>query len=705
MDKNKFLFVFLILFIFCSPFLRAAEQPYPSYIYDFWGETISAPVPYLYEFDIDFEKKGIGSLSRPGDIFVTEEQEILISDTGNNRIIYLDENLNKKYIFEEYTADENSYSFRSPEGIYVVNDNLYIADSGNRRIVQLTMEGEFVRTITRPETDMAPDINFIPRDVAVTSFGRIYVISEGDYEGLLEFYRDGSFSGFIGAPEVTPSPADIFWRRFATEEQRRRVALFLPTEYNTVTIDETGLVMAATGNEIRRLSPDGTNVIRERGFSPPIGDVAAGDRENVRASSFVDVISRENGRYSLLDRVRGRIFTYDRDGHLLYVFGGLGNNHHLFQNPAAIDIWQNKFVVLDRSLARVMIFRPLEYTRNIYQGDDLFASGRYEQAAEKWHRVLDRNSNFFVAYSRLGRIALNRDDYEEALEKFRLGYDQRGYSQAFMQFRRGVILDNFSTIISLFLSIIVVLYLLIKFDLLNKLLNTAGLYKYFSGDTETADRKEYGLKNVIQRVLSGLKYALHLIFHPFGGFWDLKNEGLGNLPSAVILLFLSCYIYIFMRQYTGFLFNPVDVSQINILVDVLSILLPFVLWSVVNWSLTTLMDGKGTFKDIVIYSSYSLAPFIIINFPLAIISNYMTLDEGAFYYFILVFSILWSLSLLFFGTVVTHDYSVSKSLGTVIAILIGIGTVLFIALLFFSVINLMVGYFTTIYQELIIRVY
>lgn len=703
--KVKLLLLFLIGLLLFPAGAGAVERPYSSYIYDFWGEVVTAPVPYLPDGEITGQNAGTDDFSGPDDIFVTENQEILLSDTGNNRIVYLNEEGQKKDVFSEFENNGQEDHFSKPQGIYVQDNDLYVADTGNKRIIQLSLDGEFIREITRPETDLAGDINYTPLNVAVTDYGKIYVISEGDYEGILEFYKDGTFSGFIGAPQVSPSPVDIFWRQFATEEQRSRTSLFLPTEYNSLSMDEAGLLLAVTGNEIRRLNSAGEDVIRERGFSAPIGDLAAEDLSDVKTSSFVDVVSRGNGRYSVLDQERGRIFTYDNEGHLLYVFGGRGNAQYLFQRPAAIDMWHKKVVVLDKRLEKIMVFKPLDYARNIHQADNFYTAGRYENAAREWVKVLKRNRNFFLAYSQLGNIALNQSQYQEALERFKLGYNQNGYSKAFTHYRREVIEDKFSLVIYIVLAFILIVYLTMKFNLLYRLLTVTGLYKYFIVKDSTSENDLTGVNHFLNKVLSGLKYSLFLIFHPFGGFWDLKNENKGNIYSAFILLAVACYVYIFMRLYTGFLFNPVDASQVNLGIDALSFLLPFFLWSIVNWSLTTLMEGKGTFKDILIYSSYSLTPFILLNIPLTVISRYLTFNEGNFYYFLLVFSISWTLGLLFFGTVVVHDYGLAKTMATVIAILIGIGTLLFIALLFLSVINLMVGYFTTVYQEIILRVY
>ena len=119
---------------------------------------------------------------------------------------------------------------------------------------------------------------------------------------------------------------------------------------------------------------------------------------------------------------------------------------------------------------------------------------------------------------------------------------------------------------------------------------------------------------------------------------------------------------------------------------------------------TTLTDGKGNFKDIFIYSAYALTPLVIILIPITILSNFMAAEEGYFYYLFLSIAIIWSLCLLFIGTVMTHDYTVAKAILTIIIIIVGIQLVAFIWLLFFMIIDRLVLFVLDLYNEIVYRV-
>ncbi len=197
-----------------------------------------------------------------------------------------------------------------------------------------------------------------------------------------------------------------------------------------------------------------------------------------------------------------------------------------------------------------------------------------------------------------------------------------------------------------------------------------------------------------------LKYGLHVIFHPFDGFWDLKKEHRGSLAAALTFVVIVIMLMTFEKQTTGFLFNTVRLKDVNVVVDILTVTMIYVLWCVANWCLTSLMDGEGNMKDIFIAMGYALIPLILVRIPMIILSLGITAEEGTFYYVLDVFSYIWTGILVFFGTMITHQYSFKKTVLTCICTVIGMGIIMFIGLLFFNVIQQMITFFTTIYKEL-----
>lgn len=200
-----------------------------------------------------------------------------------------------------------------------------------------------------------------------------------------------------------------------------------------------------------------------------------------------------------------------------------------------------------------------------------------------------------------------------------------------------------------------------------------------------------------------LKYVFHVIFHPFDGFWDLRYEKRGSIQAALTFVVLTIMTLTIEKQSTGFLFNYYRLSDLNVMVDIITVLLVYVLWCAANWCTTSLMEGKGRMQDIIIAMGYALFPIVLIRLPMVLMSHMITTNEGSFYYVFGVISYLWAGLLVFIGTMITHQYSVKKTIFTCIITIVGMGILLFIGLLFFSVIQQMLTFGLTIYKEIRFR--
>ncbi|MCM1188943.1 MAG: YIP1 family protein [bacterium] len=204
----------------------------------------------------------------------------------------------------------------------------------------------------------------------------------------------------------------------------------------------------------------------------------------------------------------------------------------------------------------------------------------------------------------------------------------------------------------------------------------------------------------MQKYLKSMAYGFHVITHPFDGFWDLKREHRGTLAAAVTFAALTVLLLVVRKQGTAFLFNTNRLEDVDMMVDIVTVALLFVLWCVANWCLTSLMDGEGKMRDIAIFTGYSLLPMLLIQFPLVLVSHVITAEEGTFYYVFTVISYVWTAALLLLGMMITHQYSMKKTLLTTVLTLVGMAIILFIALLFFSVIQQFLTFIVTAYKEI-----
>jgi len=206
------------------------------------------------------------------------------------------------------------------------------------------------------------------------------------------------------------------------------------------------------------------------------------------------------------------------------------------------------------------------------------------------------------------------------------------------------------------------------------------------------------------RLKKTLRYSLYTAVHPLDGFWDLTHEKRGSLAAANVIVALAVLVDIMRQTLTSFQFITINMEDFNAVIEMMRILLPIFLWVVANWSLTTLMDGKGRMIDIYMAIAYALAPSVIINAVMIVLSRLITFDEGAVYWVLAGFSLLWTGILILAGMMMIHDYSLTKTVLSSLLTIVGMGVMVFIFVVFFSLISDAVAYFVSLYKEILFRI-
>lgn len=449
-----------------------AEAPYETYTYDYYGNSVASPDAYTPGRIIDGEILGAGHLKGPKDIFIQNDL-IYIADTGNNRVVIADLDWQLVSVIDSFDNEGTLDTFNGPHGLFVTeNDDLYIADTTNQRIVHLDPQGQLVRTIGAPESEIL-DENFLymPTALSLDSAGRFYIIGMSVNQGIIELNADGDFTGFIGASKVTPSVSDIFWKQFSTEEQRKRMISFVPTEYNNISIDNKGFLYTVTstidatvltqkisgrsttdvGAPIKKLNLQGSDVMQRKGSFLPAGDIEYPGAQvtgykYLGPSKLVDVCVEDFGGYTVLDSNRGHIFTYDHDGNLMYAFGAPGEIEGTFRQPVAIEVVDDRLFVVDTGANNITEFHVTEYGNMVKEALIAHDQGRYDEATTLWELVLKKNANSELAHTGIGKAYLRKESYKNALDHFKLGNNKVYYSKAFKYYRREVLSDYFNLI-------------------------------------------------------------------------------------------------------------------------------------------------------------------------------------------------------------------------------------------------------------------
>lgn len=200
-----------------------------------------------------------------------------------------------------------------------------------------------------------------------------------------------------------------------------------------------------------------------------------------------------------------------------------------------------------------------------------------------------------------------------------------------------------------------------------------------------------------------LKFPFHLILHPFDGYSDIKFEGRGRMRVALTILALVVLTVVVQKQYAGFLVNFVDPRTLNSLEDIAFTVLPFFLFCVSNWAVTTLMEGEGKFREIVMAAAYALLPIALINLPMTFVSRFMTQEETAFYWLLNSFSGFWFLFLLFVGLMTVHQYTPAKTVWTLFLTVLVMGFIVFLGTLAMSLGMQIYWFIYDVYREILFR--
>ena len=207
----------------------------------------------------------------------------------------------------------------------------------------------------------------------------------------------------------------------------------------------------------------------------------------------------------------------------------------------------------------------------------------------------------------------------------------------------------------------------------------------------------------MKQIGKGLRYSFTIMTHPIRGFYEMRFENQGNVVSCLLLLVLLVLAFICQSQYTGFIFNEVNLKEFNVIRQICGVVIPVLLWCVANWSITVLMDGEGRFVDIFMATCYATVPYTIATFIGVIMSRFMTADESTFIGIVTGLGVAFTALLLFCGILTVHQFTVTKNVFSIILTVAGMAFIVFLALLFASIFDKLFSYVAGIFTEIQLR--
>lgn len=635
------------------------------------------------------------------DIFYSEKSGILLLCGDESRLV----RINKTYTAaaEVNVVDKKGQpiDFEGAEGIYAdTYGNIYISDTKNSRVLVLDINGRLIESIGAPESSLLPeDFYFQPTSIAKDQHGYTYILSLGCYYGALTYTPEYEFMGFYGPNTVESSALDtlaFLWDKLTGSEEKQNYSVkTLPYSFTDFSFDTQGFMVTCTSavtssrfgtnsdkGQIKKISHNGANILYKRSLT---GEISSSDTLNFvetdlvygAAGQSIDAIATSHDEYIFaLETGHGKVYVYDSECNLMSAFGGgigSGDQLGLFNSPCAITLNGDDVIIADSDSFSFTVFQSTDYGKLIRQAQTLYLKGDYDDAGEMWQKVLSENRNCQLAYRGLAMVSYNKGDLDKALEYAEEACDYSVYDLAWNKIVAQFVADYFAILVLVLVIIFIAVLLLVRYLRKNnkKLINNAKV-----------------------------KLLFNAVVHPFVAFDDLKFKNMGSWPIAIILTILFYIASVLNVTSTGFLFTNTLLRNYNSLYTVFATIGLLILWSVCNWLVCTMFEGKGSFKDVYISTSYCLMPWISFLFLKVILTNFLPLSTVGLIGGIETVILLYTFFMLAVAMIKIHDYDFFKFLLTAIVILFFMILVVFVILMCGILAEQFISFIAEIYEEI-----
>lgn len=626
---------------------------------------------------------------------------------GDNSCLFL---LNKDYSFKSELnikdTDGKDVDFTGAKGIFVDRNNtIYIADTGNARVLIVNQEGVVNDIWNLPESSLIPeDLIYQPVSITVDDSGYIYILSSGCYYGALSYNQRGEFLGFYGASTVEANALDTLsylWDRLTSNDEKKEQSIKkIPYSFVDFAVDSDGYMVTCTGNtkksdngsgQIRKISPDGSNILYKRDV---YGDFSSSTSVNFLEKKKVFRLSNENsystqnivsvdvdskGFIYALDMVTGWIYLYDSQCNHINTFGGgfsSGDQQGIFRMPVSLMIYNSSVLVADASNNNITVFDITSYGEDFLNAQKMYIDGDYTDAKELWETVLSQDRSNQMAYRGLAMISYLDGDYKTALEYAKNGLDYNVYDMAWKEVSSNFMSDNF---VWIFLLCILIIGAIIAFIIIAK------------------------KRNLLKIKNPKVTTLLSVVIHPFNSFNDIKYKNYGSIMFANIIVALMFIAFSLEATCSGFMFTKVSSSEYNLFFTIVKTIGLVLIWSLCNWLVCSLFSGKGKLGEVYIATAYSLIPLIAFTFIRVILSNFISLSAEGLISGIGTAIWIYTFFLLCVAMITIHEFDFFKFVTTSLVVVFLMVLLVFVIFMVAILIMQFWDFITSVYSEAVYR--
>jgi len=649
-----------------------SNTPYETKIIGLDGNLVNSSIAYDGVFVI------APGFSKPTDLVIDSNDNIYITDELNKEAY--------KYSIKDNTMQSfGNGILEGPTGICLdQDDNIYIADYAAKDIKKFNTNLEYEKSFTRPtEALFGSDQLFRPIKVSVDLAGNLYVISEGNANGIIRITPTNEFSGYFGANKVDVSFDLLLKRAFLSAEDRETYASLKPRPTTNIFVDDRNITYSVIegeeGASLKEYNVNGNNILSGNPFF---------------SSTYQDITVDKNGFIYTVDTSNvGVISVLDSNGDLLFKFGNTKSNSismGQFDKAVGISVDNSGNIwVLDEGSNTLQAFKKTEFTSLVFSAKNYYDDGDYLKAKETYLQIIKENSSFVNAYIGLGQIAMRNQEYSEALEYFKIANFKSGYSEAYWELRDEFVGRNLIVIV----LIIVLLVVIRVFHLFSKLKKALPI-----------KIKEINKKIKENKLTKELLCLKNVLRHPYDTFFDIKYHQNIRVSTGIFLFVLFVVLSIINNDFVlGYLFKKSSSGELSLGFEILRYGLILILFVIANNLISTLQNGEGFFRDIFIGTMISLAPIFLFQLPLCVITNFLTYNESFIYSIGITVLYLWSILNLLIMIKFIHNYTVKELIANILLTIFTMVILIFIYLIVYILFMQLIDFINGIIKEVVIR--
>lgn len=610
-------------------------------------------------------------LKTPRDIFVDDKDNIYIVDTGNKRIIKMNSDFETLNIF--YGPDK---AFNNPEGIFVDEDgDMYVADTDNHRIVHMDAEGRLIEEFLNPESELNTGDAFNPSKLIVSKTGYIYVVRG---ENIMAIDGNGEFRGLYGQTNIGYDLTEVMMRMFASEQQRASIAKRLASSYINVALGDDGMIYATSyerqEGEIKKLNSIGNNIYRKyktvgNSISNPITKFINDNilKSVVAGNSFkFGEYFGDDGRYrepefaDICVDSQGIVTVIETMGSKVYQYDQDGNMLVAFggQGSRSGTFSRPSSIDVD-SKGNIYILDATYNNLQVFEPTEFIKNVHAATSAYN-------DGDYTGSYELWREVLATDENYDLAHVGIARTYYKQGQYELAMQEAQLVgdrdvytmAFDEYKYVIlrQYFVQIILIAAAIIAAVVILLRLFVKYAKKGYWNFLERKDKK--------MGIGSGITYSLYTLLHPIDTLEGIRYNRTRINMAVPFIIFIAAYVvqmaYLFVVHFP---LASVELEDVNPLFEAVKLWIVPATWIPASFMATSISGGESKMNEIAFTSALSLVPFIVINLPLMFLSRLMSKSQRSWYGIFSTLAFVGMFLILLLAMMILNNYSLRKTIG------------------------------------------